>query len=126
MASGSVELEALWERVVEGWDEPARHQALMGMVAQKGEYAWAAAKYKERAGDAIAAKQLEKIRKAATVSMFATASKKPAEDPPYKRTMVIFIVLLIMLFILLVGVKLVHDTRPHPDEAPRPTTPARP
>jgi hypothetical protein len=123
------EVEAAWQRVVEGWDEPARHEAMLGLVARHGEFAWAAARYKERAGDAIADKQLEKLRKAATATLFATATKKRGEDPPYKRTIVIFIVLILMLMIGLLGVKMMHDTRPHPDDAvprpPAPTTPAR-
>jgi len=126
MASGPVELEAIWEVVVTHWDDPDRHRALMGMVAQKGEYAWAASKYKPRAGDAVADQQLEKIRKAATASMFASATKKPTEAAPYRRTLVIFFVLIFMLVILIVGVKLVHDTRSHTEAPPRPTTPARP
>ncbi len=121
-------VEAAWERLVEKWDDPARHDAFLGLVTQHNEFVWAAAKYKERTGDAIAAKQLEKLRKAATATMFATASKKPGEEPPYKRTMVVFIVLIVMLLIALVGVKIMHDTRPHPDEpirrSPAPTTPA--
>jgi hypothetical protein len=120
-------VEAAWERVVEQWDDQARHDSFLGLVAQHSEFAWAAGKYKERAGDAVADKQLEKLRKAATATMFATASKKPGEDPPYKRTMVIFIVLIVMLVIALVGVKIMHDTRPRPDEpvrrTPVPTTP---
>jgi hypothetical protein len=125
MALGSVELDAAWQRVLDGWDDPTRHEALMGLVAQESQFAWAAAKYKERAGDAIADKQLERIRKAATASLFASATKKPGEDTPYKRTLVIFIVLIVMLGFLLVGVKLLHDTRPHADDPPAPTTPAR-
>jgi hypothetical protein len=122
-------VEAAWERVVEQWDDSARHDAFMVLVVQNSQFAWAAGKYKERAGDAIADKQLEKLRKAATATMFATASRKPGEDPPYKRTLVIFAVLVVMLVIALVGVKILHDTRPPPEDTPArpsaPTTPAR-
>ena len=123
------DVEAAWERVVESWDDPARHDALIGLVAQHSAFAWAAGKYKERAGDAVADKQLERIRKAATATMFATAAKKQTEETPYKRTMVIFVVLLLLMILGLVGVKLVHDTRTQQDAPPpRPTItkPARP
>ncbi|HUS29948.1 MAG TPA: hypothetical protein VMZ53_15690 [Kofleriaceae bacterium] len=118
-------VEAAWQRVVESWDDQTRHDAFIGLVAQYGDFAWAASKYKERAGDAIADKHLEKIRKAATATMFATASKKPEGGAPYKSTMVIFAVLILMMLIALIGVKLMHDTRPHPEPPPPPTTPAR-
>jgi hypothetical protein len=85
-------------------------------------------KYKERAGDAVADKQLERIRKAATATMFATASKKQDEPTPYKRTMVIFVVLLLMMVLALVGAKLIHDSRTQDAVPPRPpvTKPAHP
>ena len=86
-------------------------------------FAWAAARYKERAGDAIADRQIEKLRKAAVATLFATASKKPTEEPPYKRTIVVFFILLLMLVVGLVGVKLMHDARTEPPPA---TKPARP
>jgi hypothetical protein len=122
------DVEAAWERVVESWDDPARHDALVGLVAQHSAFAWAASKYKERAGDAIADKQLERIRKAATATMFATASRKQTEETPYRRTMVIFIVLLLMMVLGLLGVKMVHDSRTQDAPPPRPpiTKPAHP
>ena len=51
-------IEAAWARTVERWDDPARHEALLGLVAQHSAFAWAAGKYKERAGDPIGAYQL--------------------------------------------------------------------
>jgi len=100
----------------------------MGLVAQHSAFAWAAGKYKERAGDAVADKQLERIRKAVAATMFAMSSKKPTEETPYKRTMVIFIVLLLMMVLGLVGVKIMHDTRTQDAPPPRPpiTKPAHP
>jgi hypothetical protein len=118
------ELEAVWQKVVDAWDEPARHDALMGLVAQQNAFAWAASKYKERAGDPVADKQLERIRKAAVASMFATSSKKRGTDSPYRRTMVIFVVLLVMLLIGLVGLKMIHDTKVNtPTPSPEVTKP---
>ena len=119
-----VELEAVWQNVVDSWDVPARHEALMGLVAQKGAFAWAAGKYKERAGDPIADKQLEKIQKAAVATMFATSAKKRETDSPYKRTILIFIALIVMIFIGLIGVKMIHDTKANlPKPPPQVTKP---
>lgn len=118
-------LEAVWQTVVDAWDQPGRHDALMGLVAQESAFAWAAGKYKERAGDPIADKQLERIRKAAVASLFATSSKKPEQDSPYKRTLVILIALVAMIFFGLVGMKLIHDTHVNtPKPPPSPTKPA--
>jgi len=118
------DVEAAWQNVVDGWEDPGRHEQLMGVVAQHGAFAWAAARYKERAGDAVADKQLERIRKAAMATMLASASKKPEAQAPYKRTMIIFMVLIVMLLIGFLGVKMMHDTRrgtPHPGVPPRGT-----
>jgi hypothetical protein len=66
---------AAWDALAAHWDDQARHDALLGLVAQHGCYAWAAAKYKERGDDPIAQRQLERVRKSALATMFATASK---------------------------------------------------
>lgn len=115
------DVEAAWQTLVDRWDDPAGHEAFMSLVAKHGAYAWAAARYKERAGDGLADKQLERIRKAATATMFATARTKPQEEP-YRRTIVIFAVLIVMLVIALVGVKLMHDAQPERAPSPPPTT----
>ena len=117
------DIEAAWQTVIEGWENPARHELFMGLVAKHSEFSWAASKYKERAGDAIADKQLERVRKAATASLLATAAKKP-EGTPYKRTIVIFMVLLLLIILALVGLMLVHDARPRSSAPPIPK-PAR-
>jgi hypothetical protein len=70
-------LEAAWQRAVEQWDDPARHEVLIGLVAQHSAFAWAAAKYKARAGDPIADAQLERLRKSVTATMLATATVRP-------------------------------------------------
>ena len=95
-------VQRAWDDTVAHWDEPARHQALLGLVAQHGCYAWAAAKYKERAGDEIAAKQLERLRSSALVAMMATGTKKTKEDQPYRSTLVLLAALLLILVLGLV------------------------
>ena len=107
----SAELESAWQVVVDKWDDKAAHDKLLGVAAQSGSFAWVAARYKQRAGDPIADAQLERIRKSAIATMFATGSKRPEPDLPYKRTIIILGVLLVMLVLGLIAVKLIHDIR---------------
>ena len=101
-----------WDHVVEQWDDIARHDALFKLVAQHANYAWAAGRYKDRAGDVIADKQIDRLRKAATATLLATASRSDAPEPtPYKRLMVIFVVMLVMLILGLFAAKMLHDRR---------------
>ena len=95
-------VQQAWDDAVAHWDEPAKHAALLGLVAQHGAYAWAAGKYKERAGDAIADKQLERLRSSAVAAMMATSTKKTKEDQPYRSTLVLLAALLLILVLGLV------------------------
>ena len=57
--------------------------------------------------------------------MFATSSKKADTDSPYKRTILILVVLIVMIFFGLVGMKMIHDTHVNtPKPPPSPTKPA--
>ena len=106
-------VSAAWERVVEKWDEPARHEALLGLVVQHSAFAWAAARYKEKGDDPIAVERLDRLRKAATATMMATATKKGEEErSPYTKTMVWLIVMTIMLIIGLLFARIVTDRAP--------------
>lgn len=108
----SGELETAWQVVLDKWEDQAAHDKLIALVAQSGSYAWAAIRYKQRAGDPTADAQLERIRKSAIATMFATGSKRREPDPPYKRTMVIFGILIVMMVFGLIAVKLIHAARP--------------
>lgn len=91
-------VSAAWDQVVAHWDEPKRHDALLGLVASYNCYAWLAGRYRARAGDPIAEQQLERIRKAATIAMFATASNRP--DTTRKAGIVAVLVLLLVVGIV--------------------------
>ena len=87
-----------WDECVAHWDEPARHDALLAVVVSTTSFAWAAGKYKERTGDPIADKNLERLRKAAMATMMATASPRPDDTKlPYRNTMLVLVVLLILM-----------------------------
>ncbi|MEO8843166.1 MAG: hypothetical protein ABI591_11495 [Kofleriaceae bacterium] len=89
---------AAWDEVIAHWDEPARHDTLLGLVVANNCFAWAAGRYKAKAGDPIADKNLERLRKAATVTMMATAAPRPDESKvPYRNAMLVLIVLAILM-----------------------------
>jgi hypothetical protein len=109
------DITAAWDRVVESWDDDARHEALLGLVALHSSYAWAAARYKERAGDPIADRQLAKIQKAAMIAMLATSEKTEAEKgSPYVKTMVWVVILILMLLLGLMLAKVMVEHKPRP------------
>lgn len=95
-------VQTAWDAAVARWDDPAKHTALLALVAHHGCYSWAAAKYKERAGDPIADKQLERLRSSAVAAMMATSSKKAKQEQPYRSTLVVFAALLLILVLGLV------------------------
>ena len=68
---------AAWQRCVDGWDEPARHDALLAAVVQHNCFAWAAARYKTKAGDPVADARLARLRRAAEAALLATATVRP-------------------------------------------------
>ena len=98
-----------WDAAVAQWDDPAKHTALLGLVAQHGCYAWAAGKYKERAGDAVADKQLERLRTSAVAAMMATGAKKKDETQPYRSTLIVLAALLLILVLGLVFVSIIKS-----------------
>jgi hypothetical protein len=116
---------AAWDRAVEQWDDAARHDALLALVVQHSEFAWAAARYKERGDDAIAKERLDRLRKAATATMFATAKvREPDDASPYRKIMIWLVVLVSMLVLGLVFARVIVSSRPH-KAAPAKSAPAR-
>lgn len=120
-------LKAAWEGVVAVWADEAKHDALFKLVAESGEYSWAAAKYRDQArnrpGDAIAAKQQEKLKRALEAQLMVSSSKKDKPGAtPYKSTVTMLGILVIMLvigiFYMVVKSKSVHH-----DDAPEPPPP---
>ena len=72
---------AAWCGVVRAWNERARHDAFLGVVAQHGCFAWATARYREQPIDWIACQQLERLRRAAVAVMLATATVRKEPRP---------------------------------------------
>lgn len=104
-------VQTAWDDAVAHWDDPAKHQAVLGLVAQHDCFAWAAARYKERAGDPVAEKQLERLRSSAVATMFAKASARKKEPPqPFRQTLLLLVALLLALVIGMIFVKIIHDS----------------
>jgi hypothetical protein len=91
-------LIAAWDLAVASWDVPARHDEVLRLVAQHDAYAWAAARYRTRAGDPVGDRELERVRKAAEVALLATQTKRPA-----RTGRVIAVVLLVVTVAVLGG-----------------------
>lgn len=98
------EVKTAWDAVLAGWATEATHDALFNLVAARGEYGWAAGRYREQArertGDPVAPKQMERLRKAieATMVVSATARDKPGAAP-YKNTATLLAVLIVVLVV---------------------------
>lgn len=105
-------LTAAWERTVEAWDDPALHDKLLGLVATHNAYAWAAARYKSRGDDdAIAVKQLGRVKRSAELVMFSRPEKE-AKNSAYKGTFTFLAVLLLLLVALVVFAILYQGASP--------------
>lgn len=113
------EVEAAWAACEQAWDDPKRHDAFFALVAQHDCFAYAAGKYKARAGDATADKQLERVRKAVTAKMMATSGgRSDATRKPYRSTIALMVVLFVAAIAGLAYVANLHGQRPPPPPTP--------
>lgn len=109
------DVQTAWQDITEHWDDAARHKAFVGLVSAHNCFAWAAARYKERAGDAIADAQLERLQRAATATLMATARARPrSERAPYVSLLVVVVALLALALIGLLAAKMFRDSRQPP------------
>lgn len=92
-------LTAAWERALASWSDPAAHEEVMRLVAQHDAYAWAATRYRTRAGDPIAEKLLARIRKAVEITMMAGALSRAKETTarPYRGTTLMLVTLVLLI-----------------------------
>ena len=116
------EIRAAWDKVLAKWEEDAGHDALFKLVAARGEYGWAAGRYREQArervGDQVAPKQMDRIRRAieATMVVSATTREKP-QASPYKNTAML---LAVLILVLIVGMAYMFIKSRKSEEAPPP------
>lgn len=129
------EVEAAWERVLEAWDDTDRHDALLRVVAQHDAYAFAAARYRDakraapaspapfrrypdHAVDAIADRQLDRMRRAAEATLYASSiARQERARAPYRATRAI---LAMLIFAIVAGLVFAMVLRAHPRDAPAP------
>lgn len=117
-------VRAAWDRAVEAWSEQARHDDLLRLVAAHNGYAWAAGRYRTRSGDPIAARQLDRLRRAAEATMLAGATVRPdAATRPYRA---VIGVLAILIVVIAVGVVYAMIRGPGATAAAPATMPAAP
>jgi hypothetical protein len=101
-------VRAAWVRVADGWNDPARHDELLRQVATHCCYAWAAGRYRTRAGDPIAERQLDRLRRAAEATLLAGATvRREAAATPYRATVVVLALLIATVIVGLVYAALV-------------------
>jgi ribosomal protein L32 len=140
---------AAWAQVLEAWDDAARHDALLRLVARHDAYAWAAAKYRDakraapaspapfrsypdRAVDAIADRQLDRMRRAAEATLYAGATAREERGKaPYRAATAILAMLIFAVIAGLIFASVFPRDRPgggggpySPDEA-QPAPPAQ-
>ena len=114
------EVEAAWAACEAEWDNASRHDKLFELVTANDCFAFAAGKYKARAGDAIADRALERIRKAAMAKMMATGTaRKESERTPFRATMALMIFLLVAA---IAGLGYVASMKKHSPLPPPPPT----
>jgi hypothetical protein len=100
----SPDIRTAWDRVLERWQDEAGHDALFHLIAARGEYGWAAGRYRaqarERSGDAIARRHMERIRRAIEATMVVTATARDrSQASPYKNAVALLGVLIVVLVI---------------------------
>jgi hypothetical protein len=146
---------AAWDRVLEAWDDGGRHDALLRLVAQHDAYAWTAARYREakraapaspspfrsypdHAVDAIADRQLDRMRRAAEATLYAGATaREERARRPYRATTAILAMFIFAIVAGLVFAMMLQGSPPassgqatpaeaQPAPPPKPAQPAKP
>lgn len=95
---------ALWAACEAAWEDGAAHDRFLVHVQRTSAYAYAAARYRaaqaQRGGaDPVAAERLKRVRAMAEAALLATAAaeKNPKESTPYRASMVVLAVLVLLL-----------------------------
>jgi hypothetical protein len=133
------EVAVAWDRVIEAWDDAERHDALLRLVVRHDAYAWTAGKYRDakravpaspspfrsypdHAVDAIADRQLERMRRAAEATLYASASARQERGrSPYRAATAI---LALSIFAIVAGLVFAAVLQGGSPAGPGPATPA--
>lgn len=112
-------LREAWQRALADWDNAALHDEVIKLVSAHGLYAWGAARYREahNAGKP-GEKHLERITRAAMVTLSVSATQKPeTPNQPYKATIGVLGFLLVVIVAGLFYALVFHEPS-HPKGAP--------
>lgn len=125
-------VRAAWSAVVsspEAWAEQARHDAFVQLVASSSAFAWAAGQYQEirrqRPDDAVAVRQLERVRRTAEAAMLATTTVREVKQSPYRSATAILVMLVVLLIAGAVYARFMREAQ-DPAHAITPVAPLRP
>lgn len=104
-------LVSAWERAELAWNHPLAHDEVMRLVVDHQAYAWAAARYRTRAGDPVADAQLARIRKAAEATLFVSGAARKVKDAPrpYRSLTAVLILLVLAAVGGLVYARMMRD-----------------
>jgi len=126
-------LRHAWTHTTTHWHDPAAHDELLRLVVANNCYAWAAGRYRTRERDAVAERQLERFRRAAEVTLLASATARPdAASKPYRSATTVLAILIILIAAGLVYATVARDhaiptsARPQPSGPVRPLSPGHP
>lgn len=118
-------LAAAWVAATDRWDEPAAHDEVLRLVTQHDAYAWAAARYRDvargRPGDAVAARELARVRRAAEAALLVSAAPRP-EKTPYRAATAVLALLIVLAATAFVYAWVRRGM--HADDEPPPPPPA--
>ncbi len=99
-----------WTRVTDAWTDPARHDELLKVVAIHNAYAWAASRYRTRRSDDIARRELERLRRAAEATLFASAASRHDTKPsPYGSARSVLVILIVAIVVGAVYATVIRD-----------------
>lgn len=114
-ASIPAELRASWKRATDSWQDQARHDAFVQVAVNAGAYAWAAGQYqdvrRQRPDDAIARRQLERVRRTAEAAMLASAAVRQEQKTPYRSATAILVMLVVVLMAGALYATFMRETR---------------
>jgi uncharacterized Zn finger protein (UPF0148 family) len=118
-----------WQHATGDWNDLARHDELLRQVAVHHSYAWVASRYRTRRDD-IAQRQLERLRRAAEATLFASATVRPDEaTKPYRAARGVLLILIVAVVIGIAYAMVMRERAPaaRPPEIPvRPLQPGHP
>jgi hypothetical protein len=119
-----------WQRATARWNDPAVHDELLQLAAAHHSYAWVAGRYRTRGPDAVAQRQIERLRRTAEATLLASATaRSSAAARPYRAARSVLAILIVAVVVGLLYATVIRD-RPRPPRTPsipaRPLTPGQP